>query len=149
MADVGIIEGEKLLIKIGDGGSPEVFTHPCLINTTRGIKFSSNVTETEVADCADQSLPAKIVRKVKSIDFSIDGAGKTDKASVWMFIQWWLSGAAKNALVTQNETGVNGGWTGTGQLILKDFDDKGERGNYQEFTASFVPASPFTWAQNA
>lgn len=149
MADVGIIEGEKLLIKIGDGGAPEQFTHSCLINTTRGIKFTTNVTETEVADCADQSLPAKIVRKAKSIDFTVDGAGKTDKTSVYAFIQWWLSGAPKNCLIVQNETGADGGWTGTGQLILKDFDDKGDRGDYQDFTASFVPASPFTWAPNA
>lgn len=149
MADVGIIEGEKLLIQIGDGGAPEVFTHPCLINTTRGIKFTTNVTETEVADCADQSLPAKIVRKAKSIDFTVDGAGKMDKASLFAYITWWTSGAAKNAKIVQNETGANGGWTGTGTLILKDFEAKAERGDYQEFTASFVPAAPFTWVENA
>jgi hypothetical protein len=37
--------------KFGDGAVPEVFTHSCLINTTRGISFKSNMTETEVADC--------------------------------------------------------------------------------------------------
>jgi hypothetical protein len=149
MADVGIIEGEKLLIKIGDGADPEVFTHSCLINTTRGIKATTNVTETEVANCTDQSQPAKIVRKAKSIDFTVDGAGKTDKTSVYAFILWWQSGAAKNCKIVQNDTGANGGFTGTGQLILKDFELKGDRGDYQDFTASFVPASPFVWAQNA
>jgi hypothetical protein len=81
MADVGIIEGEKLLIQIGDGGGPEVFSHPCLINTSRGIAFTTNVTETEVRDCVTPSAPAKIVRKAKSIDFTITGAGKVDKNS--------------------------------------------------------------------
>lgn len=149
MADVGIIEGEKLLIQIGDGGAPEVFAHPCLINTTRAVSFSTNVTETEVPDCANPAAPAKIVRKAKSIDFTVSGAGKVDKASVLAYLNWWTSGAAKNAKIVQNETGANGGFTGTGALILKDFALTGERGDYQEFTATFVPASPFTWAANA
>ncbi len=149
MADVGIIEGEKLLIKIGNGAGPEVFAHPCLINTDRGIAFATNVTETEVADCADQSLPAKIVRKAKSIDFTVTGAGKVDKTSVLTYINWWKSGLAKNAEITQNESGANGGWTGAGSLILKDFNLKGTRGDYQDFDATFVPASPFTWTANA
>jgi len=149
MADVGIIEGEKLLIQIGDGADPEVFTHPCLINTTRGVTYTTNLTDTEVADCADQSLPAKIVRKAKSIDFTPSGAGKVDKASVWFYIQWWASGGAKNAKIVQNETGVNGGFTGTGQLLLKQFELKGERGDYQEVSVEFAPASPFVWAANA
>jgi hypothetical protein len=149
MADVGIIAGELLLIQIGDGGGPEVFTHPCLINTTRGIAFSTNMTETEVPDCAQPSLPAKIVRKAKSIDFVLSGAGKVDAKSVLIYINWWQSALAKNALVTQNVTGAQGGWTGTGSLILKDFSLQGARGDYQDVTLTMVPASPFTWAANA
>jgi hypothetical protein len=148
MADVGIIEGEKLLITISDDGGV-TYNHPCLINTDRGIAFDTNVTETEVANCTDQSQPAKIVRKAKSVDFTVTGAGKVDKTSVWAFIQWHQSGAAKPAKVVQNETGANGGWTGTGDLILKSFSLKGARGDYQEFDATFVPASPFVFAQNA
>jgi hypothetical protein len=149
MADAGIIEGEKLLIKIGDGGAPETFTHPCLINNERGITFTTNMTETEVADCADQSKPAKIIRKAKSKDFTITGNGKVDKTSVFAYLQWWDSGLAKNAQVVQNETGANGGWTGVGSLILQSFSLKGARGDYQDFEATFVPASPFTFTANA
>jgi hypothetical protein len=149
MSDVGIVAGEQLLIQIGDGGSPETFTHSCLINTTRGVQFDSNLTETEVRDCADQSLPAKIVRKVKSIDFTPSGAGKTDATSVWAFIQWWQSGLPKNCKVVQNLSGAAGGWTGTGQLILKQFKTEGAAGDYQDFTAEFAPAAPFVFTQNA
>ncbi len=146
MADVGIIEGEKLLITIGDGGSPETFTHPCLINTTRGITFVTNMTETEVPDCASPSSPAKIVRKAKSVDFTVSGAGKVDKTSVLAYIQWLNSAVAKNAVIKQNETAANGGWTGTGKLLLKDFAITGDRGDYQEVTLTLVPAGTFTWA---
>lgn len=147
MADVGIIEGEMLTIQPSDDGI--VFNHPCLINTSRGIAFTTNVTETEVADCAAPSNPAKIVRKAKSIDFTVTGAGKVDKTSVLAYIQWWESGLPKASKIIQNVTGAEGGWTGTGDLILKDFSLKGERGDYQDFDATFVPASPFSWAANA
>jgi hypothetical protein len=146
MADVGIIEGEKLLIQIGDGADPEVFAHPCLINTSRGITFTTNMTETEVADCTTPSNPAKIVRKAKSIDFSVTGSGKVDRTSVLEYIQWWTSAEPKNAKITQSTTALLGGWIGTGQLILKEFAVTGERGDYQEFTATFAPAGVFTWA---
>lgn len=149
MADVQIKAGEQLLVKIGDGGTPEVFTHPCLINTTRGIKFTTNTTDTEVADCADQSKPAKIVRKAKSVDFSVDGAGKVDAPSVQAFLDWWQSGLPKNVVIQQVGTGAEGGFTGTGAMILKDFDLKGERGGYQDFTCQLTPAAPFTWAAAA
>jgi len=118
MADVGIIEGEKLLIQIGDGATTEVFTHPCLINTTRGITFVTT------------------------------GAGIVDKASVLAYIQWLNTAAPKNAKVRQDTTGANGGWTGSGKLLLKDFAITGERGDYQECTLTLVPAGVFTWAVN-
>ena len=148
MADVGIIEGEKLLIQIGNGAVPEVFTHPCLINTTRGITFVTNMTETEVPDCDAPSQPAKIVRKARSWDFTITGAGIVDKTSVLAYIQWMDTAAAKNVKIRQDETGANGGWTGTGKVLLKDFAITGERGDYQEVTLTLVPAGVFTWAAN-
>jgi hypothetical protein len=149
MADVGIIEGEKLLILIGDGAATEVFTHPCLINTTRGITFVTNMTETEVPDCASPSTPAKIVRKAKSIDFSVTGAGKVDKTSVLAYITWLNAATAKNAKLTQEGTGAAGGWIGTGKLLLKEFAITGDRGDYQEVSLTLVPAGTFTWAAAA
>ena len=148
MALVGIVAGEQLLIKIGDGGSPEVFTHTCLINTTRDVAFKSNLTTTEVADCANQALPAVIVKKVKSIDFSVSGAGKTDATSIWAFIQWWQSAVPKDIQIVQNLTGAGGGFTGAGTAILADFKTGGTRGDYQDFTCTIDAAAPFVWTQN-
>jgi hypothetical protein len=148
MADVGILEGEKLLVKVdinGDGN----FVHPCLINTTRSIQFTTNVTETEVADCSNQSLPAKIVRKAKSIDFTVSGAGKLDKTSLYPYLLWWKSAVAKNVEIVQDVTGAEGGWTISVPMILKDLTDKGERGDYQDVDLTLVPAGALTLAQNA
>lgn len=149
MADVGIIGGEELLIQIEDPDTPGTFVHSCLINAARGVSFTSNLTETEVADCAVPANAAKIVRKVKSVDFQVTGDGKVDKTSVLEYLQWQQSGLARNAKIVQNVSGANGGFTGTGTLILSQFELDGERGDYQNAKLTFVPAAPFAWAANA
>jgi len=146
---VGIIEGEKLLIKVGDGAVPENFAHPCLINTTRGINFTSNDTTTEVADCDNPQNPSKVVRKIRSVDFTVPGAGKLHKTDALTFINWWNSAQAKNVQLVQNDTGANGGFTGSGPMLLKDFAITGAKGDYQDVTLTLVPAAPFTWVANA
>lgn len=148
MAAVGITEGEKLSILLGNGATPEVFAHPALINTTRGVTFTSNVSEAEVPDAADPAAPAYMARRVKSTDFTISGAGKCDRASVTTFMDWWMSGEPKNIKVHQGETGEPGAFTHSGPAILKDFSLTGERGDYQEFTCAIVPAGAFTYALN-
>ena len=75
--------------------------------------------------------------------------GKCDKTSVLAYVQWLNSGLPKNIQVVQNDTGANGGFTGTGSAILKDFALTGERGDYQEVTLSIVPNGPFVWTANA
>jgi hypothetical protein len=149
MALVGIIEGEKLLIKIGNGATPEVFSHSCLINTTRGIAFTTNLSETEVADCTTPSNPAKIVRRAKSIDFTVTGEGTLDKTSAFAFLTWLGTAVAKNVQIYQNETGANGGWVISCPMILQNFQITGARGESQTCQLSLVPTDAYTLAANA
>ncbi len=50
-------EGGQILVKIGDGADPEVFASDCLINTDKGIDFSSDSTDFVVPDCVDPTAP--------------------------------------------------------------------------------------------
>lgn len=145
--DVSLAAGELLEILFGDGESPEQFTASCLINTTREVSWKSNLTETEVANCLTPSAPAKIIRKVKSIDFTVTGAGKTDRKNMFTMIQWWESGEPKNCKVRDASAAGDGGWIGAGQMILSDFKDGGARGDYRDFTGTFTPAGTFVWAE--
>jgi hypothetical protein len=151
MSQVGIVAGEKLLIKIGDDENPETLAHPCLINTTREIAFSAAMSETQVADCSDPSAPASVVRRVVAVDFTVTGAGKTHKDSVLEYIQWQQSGAARNVEITQDLAGDEGGWTGTGAMYLSAFQTGGARGEYQDCQLTLVPADSkaFTWEATA
>lgn len=151
MSNVGIVAGEKLLIKIGDGDEPETLAHPCLINTTREIVFSAAMSETAVSDCSDPSSPAAIVRRVVSVDFTVTGAGKTHKDSVLEYIQWQQSGVARAVEITQDLAGDEGGWSGTGEMYLQSFQTGGARGEYQDCSLTLVPvdSKAFNWEATA
>lgn len=149
MSYVAPLGGDVLLVKVSDAGSPGTFTHPCLINTDRSLEMSANATATELADCADQSAPAKIVRKVKSTDIKVSGAGVLDATSALAFMQWLLAGTTKDVKITQNTTGALGGWTITGAFLLTAFNITGRRGDYQECTLTLEQADIPSLAANA
>jgi predicted secreted protein len=124
MAAVDVINGEKILIQIGDGADPEVFAHPCLINTERGIQFSSSVTSEVVPDCATPGDPAWTSTEVDGLSATISGAGMLDVASVEEFFDWYTSGLNKNVKVKIDKVG---GRTFTGAFKLTEFGLTGTR----------------------
>lgn len=149
MAYVAPVAGESLLIKVGDGATPEVFTHPCLINTDRAFEGSASSSATEVADCATPANPAKIVRAVKSVDYKISGSGIVDATSVKAYWDWLASGAAKNIKIVQNLAGSSGGWTASGPFILTAFAVTGPPRDKQTCTISLEASDAVTFATNA
>lgn len=101
------IPGTHVYIKISNGASPEVFTHPCLINAKRGIKFNSNTNKEITPDCDNPDDPAWEDCFIDGLSISVDGAGKLDMAAVPAYDEWWRSGAAKNV---QLWLGTRGYW---------------------------------------
>lgn len=135
--------GQQLVIQVGDGASPEVFSAPSLINTTRGLTISTAVESDELVDLADQGAPAQMVRRVKSTDIKIDGAGMVHKPDVLKYMQWTKSGAVKNVKVT------DGNWVLTGPVILSSFQITGERLKSSECQMTFEQAGEMTLTPSA
>lgn len=90
---------EQILIKVGDGASPEVFAHPCMINLTRDISFSHNYQEDEIPDCDTPSNPHSIKRQIRSIDLTVTGNGKIDAAGIDTYLDWAHDGTQKNVQI--------------------------------------------------
>lgn len=89
--------GRQLVIRLGDGGSPEQFVHPCMINTSRGIEFGSTPIESTVPYCPpDELLPGWIEREIDALTATITGAGIFDTRSLDIFWDWFNSGLSKN-----------------------------------------------------
>lgn len=125
------VRGTALYIKIGNGADPEVFTHPCLINTKRGIKFTSSTNKVIIPDCNNVDDPAWTLVLKDGLSASIDGAGKLDAAAVPEYDAWFRSPESKNVQVW---LGTKGYWPGAFQLTA--WDVSGDRNDYADATVT-------------
>lgn len=110
-----------IYVKIGDGASPEVFTHDCTINGDRGIQFQSQGQDVYVPDCTSPEAASWREHYVTGLSATISGAGHADADSILTMDTWFRGGAAKNIKVFAAD---KGSWTG--QFKLTDLQWSGD-----------------------
>lgn len=132
--------GRLLLIKIGDGASPELFKNLCGL-TTRSFNMSANEVDTTIVDCINPAAaPQKTAEPgIKSRTFS--GSGKyVSGANTTKFIQHVTDATTFNAEVV-----VPGLGSFTGAWFVSDFEFSGETEGNMDFSGSFVAAGPLAF----
>ena len=130
---VEVVDGEKILVQIGDGADPEVFAHDCLINTGRSINLTASVSEQSIPNCVDPSQPDKIVRRVDSTDSNISGDGKLHSSSTLA----WMQRVGTTVNVRARQAGV---WRIAGAYIVSEFSVTGTNREYATASVSLVQA---------
>lgn len=146
MAEPLSFNGSKIAIKVGDGGDPETFTHPCLINASRGIQFSSSTIDSVIPDCADQDAPAWVTREKDSLTVTITGEGIMDAASTADYFDWYEGAAAKNVQGVVNVGGGANEQTFEGAFHLTEFQISGERKEKSQVSITLVSTGEITRA---
>jgi Phage tail tube protein len=138
------IRGTQLYIKVGNGASPEVFAHPCLINTKRGIQFTSSTNKIIVPDCENPDDPAWSEAVKDALSATINGAGTLDVDAVADYDDWFRNPDSKQVQVW---LATLGHWQGG--FHLTNFEITGDRGSLAEATITlesdgiippFIPA---------
>ena len=130
---VEVVSGESILVQIGDGADPEVFAHDCLINGSRALNMTANVTEQTVPNCTDPSKPDKTVRRVDNTDSTISGEGKLHSSSTLT----WLNRVGQTVNVRARQAGV---WQVAGAYILSEFSITGQAREYATASVTLVQA---------
>lgn len=137
MAQLTTLRGSALYIKVGDGASPEVFAHPCLINTKRGIQFQSSTNKIIVPDCDNPDDPAWTEAVKDSLSATINGAGTLDNdVEVITFYDSWLRDPDPRNV--QVWLGTVGYWAGA--FNLTNFEIGGDRGVLADVTIALESA---------
>lgn len=116
-----------IYVKIGDGASPEVFTHSCLINTSRGLQMQSNGQDVNVPDCSDPTSPAWRDHLKTGLSATISGSGRLDTAAIALFDAWWRADTAKNVQVWVN---THGYWLGAFKCTNFQIEGDPQSGEY-------------------
>ena len=140
MTAVPRVTGSKLLVQIGDGADPETFAHDCLINTKRGVQFTSETNESIMPDCDNPDDPAwKSVTK-DGFSAQISGAGMLYTASVSEWYDWFNSDDAKNIQFALNVPLASGGGHFAGAFKLTQFEITSD-GNKEQSTCNVTLVS--------
>lgn len=136
MAAVNYTRGVKLVVKVGDGASPEVFTRLCTINAERGITFNAQSNDATIPDCDDPDKMAWLAREVSTLSVDVTGGGMSHKQDVKKLWDWWSSGDTKNCQVIVDDDTAANVITFEGGFKLPQFDMTGNRGEKVNSTMS-------------
>jgi hypothetical protein len=131
--------GYQMTVAIGNGATPtEVFAHPILINTSRGVTFAASTESDELVDTVNQALPATTVSRVSATSVKIDGAGMLHAADVKTYLDWIASGLPKNVKCTMGNAIV------TVPMNLTNFQVSAERMKTAEVQITMEQAGAYT-----
>jgi hypothetical protein len=116
-------------VEVDPTGSPGVYTPLCGM-TDVTITRTSNVDETEVPDCDDESLPVSVEVSVRSQTVTVDATGVWARSSNKTMMDWFYSGGDKNIRIRNTASAVGDPETESGPAILvsiKDGRTKGQK----------------------
>lgn len=141
MAQPTVIVGTKLLILVGDGATPEVFSQPCGL-TTRGIDFSASTNTTLIPDCDDPEAPAWEAKDVNALSASVTGNGVMAVESFNTWNGWFQAAEARNCQIKLDDAAL-GYWSG--QFILTGLKYGGQRGQKVTVDITMANTGAVTW----
>lgn len=136
MAEIKHARGVKLLIKVGDGASPEVFNIYCSINAERGITFTAGTNDQEVIDCADLEAIAWVLREKTNLSAAITGSGTVNTPDIEDFYDWLVSPESKNCKVILDVPSADGGVIFSGKFHMTEFSVTGNKGEKMQASIS-------------
>ena len=121
MATQPNFSGRKLLLRIGNGASPEVLSVRCSFNGDRAISFEAATTDEMDVDCDNPTAVGWMVSTVDSKSATVSGAGRVKSQDVPFFFDWYDSGEPRTAEVDVDDGTV----VFEGQLLLTNFTING------------------------
>lgn len=149
MAQATTVPGKSLLIKVGDGGSPETFTHNCTINAERGLQLSAQTNDVNVPDCDDPDLMAWVEREKVSLSGTINGSGTLNAPDQDLFWAWLSGSSTKNVKIVTDIAGASGGRVFSGAFHCTNFELSGNRGEKVNASITLQSSGAITFANNA
>lgn len=142
MAAPTVISGTKLLILVGDAGSPEVFAEPCGL-TTKTFDLAASTNTTVIPDCSNPDLPAWEAKTVNALSATITGAGVMAIEAHTVWEAWFMAAVAKNVQIKLNNATGLGYYSGS--FLLTALKYNGTRGQKVTVDLSMVNDGAVGW----
>ena len=130
--------GVKLLIMVGDGATPEVFTAFCTINAARSVVGEAATNDFNIPDCDNPDLMGGLAREKVSLSYSATGAGILNTPDVQEFADWLADENSRNCQIVVDVPASDGGVIFAGAFHLTHFEITGNRGAKMEATLTLI-----------
>lgn len=124
MARPTTARGSKLLIKLGDAATPEVFTAPCAL-TTKAFNRSASVNEFNIGDCDTPDDPMWTERVISALSSTISGSGTLAQESLAAYEAFFADPDGRNVQVVLNF--ATSPKTYQGKYVMTTFNITGEQ----------------------
>lgn len=133
-----------ILIYVGDGATPEVFTAPCGL-TSKSLEVKSDTSSTALPDCDDPDAPAWNDTATKALSANVSGEGILAMESLSLWRKWVMGGASKNVRVVVNETLAKGGGMWSGAAVLTSFKVSADTGEKPKVSINIESDGQWIW----
>jgi hypothetical protein len=130
--------GVLLLIMVGDGATPEVFTAYCTVNAARSITGEAATNDFNIPDCTDPDALGWLAREKVSLAYSLSGAGILNTPDVTLFADFLADPNSRNCQIVVDVPAADGGVIFAGPFHLTKFDITGNRGAKMEATITMI-----------
>ena len=144
MAQPTTFSFKKLLVMLGDGGTPETFLAPCGLNS-KGLNFTKDTNDTTVPDCDAPDAPAWTQRAVVSQAASISGSGILAAEAHATWRSAYLSTDPVNCRIKIDDVLANGGGYYEGAFHLTTFNITGSRGDFINVEVALQSSGEVVW----
>lgn len=139
------VRGVQMLLKVGDGASPETFAHYCSINAEREFALEANVNENVTIDCDNPDNPGWVDREVESKSGQVTGAGLLNGPDYAEFFEWFDSCETRNVQIVLNVSAANGGGEAEGAFLLTNLTKTGNRGEKVQVSITLQSSGPIEY----
>lgn len=139
--------GLKLLVKIGDGASPETFDAICSI-TAKAINFDGQENTFDIPNCEDPEAISWLVAEIQNKRVTIEGSGTLNTPDFDDLHSWWDAGESRNAQVVIDVPSVDGGRILEGAWKLPKLSITGNRGEKMSINVSIASDGAITKTNN-
>ena len=136
--------GVKLLIMVGDGSTPEVFTAFCTINAARSVTGDAATNDFNIPDCDDPDTLGWLAREKVSLSYAAQGAGILNTPDVQAFTDWLADPNSRNCQIVVDVPATDGGVVFAGPFHLTQFEITGDRGTKMEATLNLISDGEIT-----
>lgn len=141
MAQPTVLTGTKLLILVGNGADPEVFSQPCGL-TTRTFDLAASTNTTLIPDCDEPDAPAWEAKDVNALSATVSGSGVMAVESFDIWNDWFMGATAKNLQIKLDNAAL-GHWAGS--FILTSLKYGGQRGQKVTVDITLVNDGAVVW----